>query len=134
MYVAAELQEIIVRIYQYRFEPSLVEVPDAVMAAVEGCGVADIEVPHKFGKISLRSLHDHMKVIAHQHISVDPNLVNPNGGPELIEKNRPIPVIGKNIPPLIAAAGDMIKGSWIIYPQWARDSGQFLTEDAVQCQ
>jgi hypothetical protein len=65
MYVAAELKEIIVRIYQYRFEPSLVEVPDAVMAAVEGCGVADIKVPHEFGKISLRSLDDEMKVVAH---------------------------------------------------------------------
>jgi hypothetical protein len=66
-----------------------------------------------------------MKVIAHEHISMDPDLVNPNGGPQLIEKSRPILVIGKNIPPLIAAAGDVINRSRIIYPQWARHSGYF---------
>jgi hypothetical protein len=105
MYIAAEFQEIIVRIDHYSFESSLVEVPDAVVAAVVAGGVAYIKMPHEFGKVALRSLHDHMKVIAHEHISMDPNLVNPNRGPQLIEKSRPIPVISKNISPLIAAAG-----------------------------
>jgi hypothetical protein len=51
MDVAAEFQKIIVRIYQYSFDPPLVEVSDAVVAAVVAGGVAYIKMPHEFGRL-----------------------------------------------------------------------------------
>jgi hypothetical protein len=78
MYVTAEFEQVIVCIYQYGFESPLVEMSDPAMATVVSCGIADVKMPHEFGKISFWSLHDHMKVVAHEHISVDTYLIDPN--------------------------------------------------------
>jgi hypothetical protein len=75
-----------------------------------------LKMAHELGKISLRRLYDHMKVVAHKHVSVHPNLVDPDRNLELIEKDRAIPVVSKDILPLVAAAGNVIKSSRIVYP------------------
>jgi hypothetical protein len=62
-----------------------------------------------------------MKVVAHEHVSVRPNLVDPDGDVELIEEPerlqsslvanawRPLPIF-------VATAGNVIKSSRIVYP------------------
>ena len=45
------------------------------MAAVKGRGVADIEMPHEGGQIPRGRLHDQMKVVGHQHVGVNPDIV-----------------------------------------------------------
>ena len=106
-----------------RFISPLVKMANSPMAAVVRRRIADVKMPHEFGKIPLRSLHNQMKVIAQQYVAVDPNLVNPNGYLQLIEKSRPIAAVAKNVLSFIAAAGDVIKSSGIVYPQWARHDG-----------
>jgi hypothetical protein len=74
-----------------------------------------------------------MKVIAHQHVGMDPNLINLIGCFDLVEKNRPIPVISENVLPFIAAAGHVIKSSGVDYSQWSRHV-DFLCEARHECQ
>jgi hypothetical protein len=49
-----------------------------------------------------------MKVVAHEHVGVNPDLVNPGGCLQLIEKDRSIPVIGEDILSFVPPAGDSI--------------------------
>jgi hypothetical protein len=128
MYVAAELKQVIVGIDQDSFEPPLIEVADPVVAPVKRCCVADVEVPHELRKISLRSLYDHMKVVAHEHIRVHADLIDPDGRFQFIEKDRPVAFIGEDVFPLIAPASHMIKSAWIINPQWPRHDPSFLRQ------
>ncbi len=39
-----------------------------MVPAIEGSGIADIEMTHEFGKITLRGGDQQMEVIGHEHI------------------------------------------------------------------
>jgi len=72
--------------------------------------VRNIEMPHKFLKVGQRSLDQQVKMIGHQHISENLNLVNFPRSPQKIQKSLPVGIIAKDLLPGIPPAGNMIVG------------------------
>ena len=97
-----------------------------------GC-VGDIEMPHKFRKISPRRFSQKMEMVAHQHIAVQDSIVCFNRLSKECEELLPVGIISEDCLPLIAAVGDMIYRAGILD---AKRSGhkEKLLESDIMCQ
>ena len=123
MNVAAEFQEIAVLVNHDRFESPLVQMPDAAMAAVKYGGVADIKMAHELGEIGLGRGHQQMKVVGHEHVGVKLDLVIGQRSTQLLQEDRSVAVVAVDRPPVVAAAGDMVKSAG---NQYAQGPGHWL--------
>ena len=86
------------------------------MASVEGCGMTDVEVAHKLGKVGLEGLDDQMKVIAHQDVGVKDNAVDLKRAAELLQERLAIGIVTINVSPIVAPAGDVVVGTRVLNP------------------
>jgi hypothetical protein len=84
MHIPAELQEIAVLIDQERFISALIEMTHPPMAPVERRRIANIEMPHELREISPGGFHHQMKMVVHQHVTVNLDPVNLAGTLELV--------------------------------------------------
>ena len=89
------------------------EVPAALVAAVEVDAVCGLEAVHEFAKITGRRFEHQVNVIAHQAEHVQANFMGLDAAGQAIEKMLAITVVKKDLPPIIAAYGNVIDSTFI---------------------
>jgi hypothetical protein len=72
MDIAAEFQQVTVLLHHHSFISPLIKMANPSMPAIVPSRIPNIEMPHKFGKIRFGGLRDKMKVVAHQHVKLNP--------------------------------------------------------------
>jgi hypothetical protein len=65
MYVARNLKEVVIRVDQKGLVSPLIEMSHTIMPFIEGRGVRDIEVSHKFRKVPIRRGYQQVEMVGH---------------------------------------------------------------------
>jgi hypothetical protein len=73
--VPGYLKKITIGVNQKRFISPLIEVTGSMVPAIEVSGIADIEMTHEFGQITLRGGDQQMEVIGHEHIGEEADVM-----------------------------------------------------------
>jgi hypothetical protein len=89
------------------FETTLQQVSHPIMAAIEPLRVDRVDAMHAAREVSFGRLEQQVVMIPHQHVGVEPPREQLDGLRKHGEKEVTVPVVAKNRPPLVAAAGDM---------------------------
>lgn len=119
MNITGEHRKVRVFVNQYAFVSPLVEMPDAVVSAVEVAGVGDVEVAHEFAQVAERGFNQKMEMVGHQDEAVKPDGIDFHGLRKGIEKILPVCVIFEDFFPFIPTAGDVIECAGVLYAEWA---------------
>lgn len=102
-----------------RCEAALKQMPDSSMPAIEGLGIAPIELAHAEREIRLWGFEQEMIVIVHQTVGMaEPAVPIDDVGQER-EKGGTILLIPHDVLPRIATTGDVIDGARVFDAQGA---------------
>jgi hypothetical protein len=69
------LKKVPIGVNQKRFVSTLIEVTGSMMPTIKGSGIADVEMTHEFGQISVRGGNQQMEVIGHEHIGEETDIM-----------------------------------------------------------
>ena len=108
MNISAKLQQVVVPVDDNRLIAPLVKMADPLVAPIKRGRVADIKMAHELRQIALRRRYDQMKMIAHEHVGMNINLINLQRILKLLNKSRAVRVVSVDRSPLVTAARDMI--------------------------
>jgi hypothetical protein len=92
------------------------EMVDAVVAAVEGAGVAPVQVPHAFVEVRLGRLDDEVKVVRDQAAGVHPPAVALFNPVEDADEGATIVVVEDDRAVVVAARDDVVHGATLEVP------------------
>jgi len=128
MDVAGQDRKIFVLVHQDALVPALIQMSHPVMPPVVIAGIRYIELPHELGKISRWGLKKQVEVMGHQYVAVQLDRVDIDRLNEGLEKALPVCVVFEDILALVAAAGNVIYGAGVLYPEGAGHAKQYQNE------
>lgn len=121
--IAADLEEIFVPIDQARGEASLKHVAHGLPRAVQFLRENAVKLPHSGGEVGFRRLDVKMIMVVHLTLGVaDPIEIAHHGGEDVIE-HEPLIIAPEDGRAAVSAAGDVVEGSVVFYPQRSGHSG-----------
>jgi hypothetical protein len=83
----------------------------ALVALVEGAGVAAIQIPHPVGEVRERGLDEEVVVIAHQAAHVRAPAVTPFDPAQDVEEDDPVAVVDDDWGVVVAADPDVVEST-----------------------
>jgi hypothetical protein len=131
MDITGNFLEIIIGVDQEGFVSSLIKMPHLFIPPIEIRGIRNVEVPHEFLQVAQGGFDEEMKVVLHEDISQDLDLVNLLRLLQDRKERRPVPVAGKNPLPGIPPAGQMIIRIFKLDPQRPRHNSFFYLESIL---
>ncbi len=76
MYVSGKHGKIRFFVYQYALVPSLIQMTCSFMSSIVIACVGYIKMTHEFPKVSQRGLNQQVKMVLHEDITIDSDVVD----------------------------------------------------------
>jgi hypothetical protein len=132
--VAHQLEQVRVFFDERRIEAILEEVPDAVVAAVEGRGVAAEEPAHRAGQRCGAGPEQEVHVVRHEAPGIEAQVAGRDAGGEAIEEVVAVTIVGEDGAAFDAAHDDVVERVRGI-ETWAAGHGRHPGEaEYIACQ
>lgn len=87
------------------------------MSSVEVTRIGYVEMPHEFSEVSERCLYQKMKMVAHEDVTVKPDVIDLNGLAQNFQECLPVFIISEYLSSFIASASYMVYCAGVLYPQ-----------------
>jgi hypothetical protein len=82
---------------------------DPPVATVDALGIDPVELPHPLGKIALRRLYHHVRVVGHLAVGMAAPIEPAADLPEELQPSAAVIVVEIDVLPSVAPRGDMIE-------------------------
>lgn len=105
-------------LHQNGFEPPLKQMAHSRMSPIVVLRIAAVELPHAQREIRLRRFDEEMIVIVHQAVGMAQPAVAIDDVGQNREPLGAVAVVGHDILPGIAPAGDMVDGAGYLNAEW----------------
>jgi len=115
------LERVLVLLFGFehpRPEPAAEDVVLAVVALVEGAGVAAVEVAHAVGEVRDRRLDEQVVVVSHQAAHVQPPAVAALDASQDVDEDGPVPGVAEDRRLVVPARADVVVGAGCKVATW----------------
>ena len=124
--VATQLKQVGILVDKQRLVASLKEVAGAAVPAIEVLRVGAAQLPHGARQVGVRGRDQQMVVVAHEHISMQPQAMAMNDAGQALQEARAIALIAVDRLALITARRDVVEGPRKLHSKWPRHTGAVL--------
>ena len=131
MDVPREDGKIVVLVYQDAGIATLIQVANPLVPAVKIAGVGDIEIAHEFGKIAEWCFEEEMEVVGHEDVTTELNAVDINRLIQNPQEALAVGVVFVDVFTLVATAGDVVDGAFVLDAQGARHNGNMAKPELL---
>jgi hypothetical protein len=128
MNISAQGQKVLVLFNQQRFISPLKEVPRSSLPFVEPNSVGNKEMPHEFTEVGQVRLHNQVKVVGHQDVAYDSDVIDLGAILQSAEKCGAVSIGDKYILFAITAVHYVVVGSRIFNPQRSGHESQYFSK------